>query len=108
MKIGFIGLGLMGAPMAANLMKAGFALSVFDVRGESAKPAGANWSENPSRDSDIVFTSLPGPPEVEAVSEAILRDAKPGTAWFDLSTNSPDVVRRIHSRCKSKGIELLD
>jgi 3-hydroxyisobutyrate dehydrogenase len=108
MRIGFIGLGLMGGPMAANLLKAGFALSAFDVRGEAVKPAGALWSENPARDSDIVLTSLPGPPEVEAVSEKILKDAKPGTVWFDLSTNSVEVVRRVHARCGEKGIQMLD
>jgi 3-hydroxyisobutyrate dehydrogenase len=109
MKIGFIGLGLMGGPMAANLLKAGFALNVFDLKKENASSLhGATWSEQPARDADIVFTSLPGPPEVEAVSGKILQDAKPGTVWFDLSTNSPEVVRRIHSRCKPKGIEFLD
>jgi 3-hydroxyisobutyrate dehydrogenase len=108
MKIGFIGLGLMGRPMAANLLKAGFDLSVFDLRGESIMPAGARWSDEPVRESEILLTSLPGPPEVEAVSQKVLAGAKPGTAWLDLSTNSPEVVRRIYARCKPKGIDLLD
>jgi len=106
MKIGFIGLGLMGGPMAANLVKAGFALGVFDLRKTSLQ--GATWSEQPAKEVDIVFTSLPGPPEVEAVSKQILKDAKPGTVWLDLSTNSPEVVRRLHSQCKAGGIQMLD
>jgi 3-hydroxyisobutyrate dehydrogenase len=106
MKIGFIGLGLMGGPMAANLVKAGFALSVFDLK-KSSLP-GASWSDAPAKDADIVLTSLPGPPEFEAVSSQILRDARPGAAWLDLSTNSPDVVRRIYAQCKAKGVDLLD
>ena len=108
MNVGFIGLGLMGRPMAASLLKAGFALKVFDLRGETTKPEGALWSENPARESEIVLTSLPGPPEVEAVAETILRDAKPGTAWLDLSTNSPEVVRKIHSKVKTRDIAFLD
>jgi 3-hydroxyisobutyrate dehydrogenase len=109
MKIAFIGLGLMGAPMAANLLKAGYALNVFDLKiGNAAPLIEATWSEEPAKNVDIVFTSLPGPPEVEAVAEEILAQAKAGTVWFDLSTNSPEVVRRIHSRCKEKGIEMLD
>jgi len=111
MKIGFIGLGLMGGPMAANLLKAGYALKVFDLKKENAAPllaAGARWDESPAREVDVVCTSLPGPKEVEAVAAAILRDAGPGTAWLELSTNSPDVVRRLHARCRDKGIEMLD
>ncbi|HXR58079.1 MAG TPA: NAD(P)-dependent oxidoreductase [Burkholderiales bacterium] len=109
MNIGFIGLGLMGRPMAANLLKAGFALSVFDLRKENAASlSGAAWSEEPAKNADVVLTSLPGPPEVEAVSERILNSARPGTAWLDLSTNSPEVVRRIYAKCKAKGIALLD
>ena len=106
MKIGFIGLGLMGGPMAANLLKAGFALNVFDLKKVSLP--GSTWTEKPAGDVDIVFTSLPGPPEVEAVSKQILKDAKRGTVWFDLSTNSVEVVRKLHSECKAKGLEMLD
>jgi 3-hydroxyisobutyrate dehydrogenase len=99
----------MGGPMAANLLKAGHALKVFDLKKENAAALkGATWSEAPSKDVDIVFTSLPGPPEVEAVSKKILAEAKTGTVWFDLSTNSVEVVRRAHARCAEKGIQMLD
>src|SRR5689334_8396477 len=108
MKLGFIGLGLMGRPMAANLLRAGFAVSVFDLRGDSVKPEGALWSDDPARESEILLTSLPGPPEVEAVSRKILASAKPGTAWIDLSTNSPEMVRKIYSNVKARDIAFLD
>jgi 3-hydroxyisobutyrate dehydrogenase-like beta-hydroxyacid dehydrogenase len=107
MKIGFVGLGMMGGPMAANLLKAGLSLKVFDLRKENA-PAGAAWSEEPAKDVDIIFTSLPGPPEVEAVSKQIMQQAKPGTVWFDLSTNSVEMVRSIHGKCLEKKIHMLD
>jgi 3-hydroxyisobutyrate dehydrogenase-like beta-hydroxyacid dehydrogenase len=111
MKIGFIGLGLMGGPMAANVLKAGHALKVYDLRKENAAAltaSGATFADDAATDVDIVFTSLPGPPEVEAVSKTILGSAKPGTVWFDLSTNSVEMVRRIHARCAEKGIQMLD
>ena len=67
MRIGFIGLGNMGGPMALNLMKAGHALTVFDVRREAAAPhtkQGATWADSPAaaaREAELILTSLPGP-----------------------------------------------
>lgn len=114
MKVGFIGLGTMGGSMALNVRKAGHELIVYDVRREVAKPhleAGAAWGEGPravAAVSDVVFTSLPGPREAEAVGDELLDSMEPGKAWFDLSTNSPTVVRRIHARFAEKGIPMLD
>jgi 3-hydroxyisobutyrate dehydrogenase-like beta-hydroxyacid dehydrogenase len=114
MNIGFIGLGLMGRHMAANLLKAGHSLKVRDLRREAADElvaAGAQWAHSNAEvatDVEIVFTSVPGPADVEAVAKEILAGAKPGTAWFDLSTNSPDVIRRLHAECLKKGVQLLD
>src|SRR5712691_12588695 len=101
MQVGFIGLGTMGASMAANLQKAGYKLVVNDVRREAAAPhlkAGAVWAATPrevAANSQVIFTSLPGPPEVEAVAlgpdgviEVIGKDA----AYFDLSTNARALV----------------
>ena len=74
MQVGFIGLGTMGASMAANLQKAGYKLVVHDVRQDSATPhlkAGAKWTDSPkamAAQCQVIFTSLPGPPEVEAVA----------------------------------------
>src|SRR6202035_176703 len=107
MKIGFIGLATMGAGMAANLQKAGYELVVHDIRRASAErflAAGAVWADTPkalAEQCDVIFTSLPGPPEVEAVAlgpNGLLSGMKDGTAYFDLSTNSPTLVRELNRR----------
>ena len=117
MKIGFIGLGTMGAHMAANLQKAGHDLIVHDMRREAADPhiaAGAAWAGTPQvagEYGEVVFLSLPGPPEVEAVAlgaVGLLSGMAPGTACFDLSTNSPTVVRRLHAAFDDQGVAFLD
>ena len=117
MKAGFIGLGTMGASMASNLQAAGHALQVNDARREAAAPhvkAGAVWKDTPrqvAEGADVVFTSLPGPKEVEAVAlgaDGLIQGMRPGTAWFDLTTNSPALMRRLHPMFKEKGLHLLD
>jgi 3-hydroxyisobutyrate dehydrogenase len=114
MKVGFIGIGTMGASMALNVRAKGYDLVVNDLRREAAAPhlkAGATWADSPRKvaeAADVVFTSLPGPKEVEAVAEALLAGMRKGTAWFDLSTNSPTVVRRLSERFAAKGIAMLD
>jgi len=114
MKVGFIGLGTMGASMALNVRTAGHELVVNDIRREAAAPhlkAGATWADGPSEigaAADVVFSSLPGPREVEAVADGLMASMRKGTAWFDLSTNSPTVVRKIHARFAAKGIAMLD
>jgi 3-hydroxyisobutyrate dehydrogenase len=104
MKIGFIGLGTMGAFMAANLQKSQYRLVVNDIRRDAAKKhldAGAEWADTPksvAEQCDVVFTSLPGPPDVEKVvfgPEGILAGAHTGMALFDLTTNSQAMVRRV-------------
>ena len=114
MRVGFIGLGTMGSHMALNMRAAGYDVTVHDLRRDAAVPhlaAGATWadsSEEVARESDVVMTSLPGPREVEAVGEQLFTGLKAGTAWFDLSTNSPTVVRRLHARFAAKGVAVLD
>jgi len=118
MKIGFIGLGTMGRHMAANLQKAGHELVVHDVRKDAAEPHvknGARWADTPravAEAVDVVFTSLPGPAEVEAVAlderGGLLTGLTAGKAYFDLSTNSPTVVRRLHAIFKARGVDVLD
>jgi len=118
MKIGFIGLGIMGGAMAANLQKGGHPdLVVNDLRRDLAErhlAAGATWGDTPAdvaRDADVVFTSLPGPPEMQAVAlgpNGLLNAMKPGSAYFDLTSNSPTVVRRLHTQFAERGISLLD
>ncbi len=117
MKIGFIGLGTMGRHMASNLIKAGHELVVHDVRPEASAPhrkAGAGWAETPREVAEathVVFTSLPGPPEVEAVAlgeQGLLAGLAAGKVYFDLTTNSPALVRRIHTVFAARGIQMLD
>jgi 3-hydroxyisobutyrate dehydrogenase-like beta-hydroxyacid dehydrogenase len=117
-KLGFIGLGTMGASLASNLQKAGYDLVVHDVGRQVAErhiAAGATWAETPralAEQSDVVLTSLPGPPEVEAVAldgeQGLAAGLKPGSVYFDLSTSSPTLIRRIHAEFAEKGIHVLD
>jgi 3-hydroxyisobutyrate dehydrogenase len=114
MKIGFIGLGRMGTGMALNLRKAGYDIAVHDMHKESAQPhlaAGSIWAESVADigpAADVVFTSLPGPKEMQEVAATLLSSMRRGTVWFDLTTNSPTVVRDVYKRSQDKGIALLD
>ncbi|HEY1260794.1 MAG TPA: NAD(P)-dependent oxidoreductase [Stellaceae bacterium] len=117
MKVGFIGLGMMGSGMAANLQKAGHDLVVHDLRRAAAEPylaKGAVWADSPravAEASEIVFTSLPGPPEVEEVAlgaNGLLAGMSRGKAYFDLSTNSPTMVRKIHGAFAERDVYMLD
>ena len=104
MKIGFIGLGAMGRPIAANLQRAGHALQVYDLRRIDGLGTWKDSVTEAAADCELLFTSLPGPAEVEAVA-AQVRSAQ---AWFDLSTNSPQVVRRIHASLVKRNVQFLD
>ncbi|MFC1928756.1 NAD(P)-dependent oxidoreductase [Chloroflexota bacterium] len=117
MNIGFIGVGTMGGAMAANILKAGYTLCVNDVRREVAKPlldGGASWGDTPkavAESSDIVFTSLPGPKEIEAVvlgKDGIIDGIRPGAVYIDVSTNSPQLIRHIYNVFKEKGAHVMD
>ncbi|HKV53771.1 MAG TPA: NAD(P)-dependent oxidoreductase [Candidatus Binataceae bacterium] len=115
--VGFIGLGTMGAKMAASLQRAGYPLVVHDIRAEAASPhlaAGAKWADTPrqvAESTELVFTSLPAPPDVEAVAlgpQGVLAGMKPDGAYFDLSTNSPALVRRLCSAFAERRAHMLD
>jgi 3-hydroxyisobutyrate dehydrogenase len=117
MKVGFIGTGNMGNPMAANLIKAGHQLTVHDLRREAATnllEMGAKWADTPKDavpGNEVVFTSLPVPRDVEAVvlgENGILEGASRGSVYMDLSTNSPTTIRRIHGICAEQGVNVLD
>ena len=117
MKVGFIGLGNMGNPMATNLVNAGDELVEHDLRREAATnllEMGATWADTPKEavpGRDVVFTSLPVPRDVEAVvlgENGILEGASSETVYLDLSTNSPTAIRRIHDICAEKGVTVLD
>lgn len=119
MQVGFIGLGTMGASFASNLQsKGGYDLIVHDISRQAAQQHlsdGATWAETPKalgEACDVVLTSLPGPPEVRAVATdpetGLLAGMKPGSVLFDLSTNSPTVIRELHAEYAAKGVHLLD
>ncbi len=117
MQVGFVGLGTMGGKMATNLQKAGYRLVVHDSRRDAAIPhlaAGALWADTPGQvaeATEVVFTSLPGPTEVETVAlgeDGLLANIRPDGAYFDLSTNSPAVVRRIHVAFTEHQAHMLD
>ncbi|HEX3881520.1 MAG TPA: NAD(P)-dependent oxidoreductase [Stellaceae bacterium] len=117
MKVGFIGLGMMGKGMAANLQKAGHQLVVHDLRRAAAEPYianGASWADSPkavAEQSEVVFTSLPVPADVEAVAlgpNGLIEGMKPDTAFFDMSTNSVAVVRKINAAFAEKNVYMLD
>ena len=117
MKIGFIGVGYMGRHMARNLAKGGHDLTVFDIRKESASELlsmGATWADSPravAQASEVVFTSLPRPQDVEDVvtgEGGVLSGASSGTTYFDLSTTDPDTMFRISAQAQEKGVNVLD
>ena len=117
MKVGFIGLGTMGASMAYNCLQGGNDMVVHDIRREAATThleAGATWADTPravAEASEIVFTSLPGPTEVEAVAlgeDGLLEGLSENKVYFDLSTSTPSMIRRIHEEASARGIHVLD
>src|SRR5438132_8407648 len=117
MRIGFIGLGMMGHHMVAHLQKAGHELVVFDVRreaGEAARSRGARWAETPAdaaRQVELVMTSLPGPKEVQQVAlgeGGIIAGAPPGAVYVDLSTSSPTLIRHIHKVLAERQVRVAD
>jgi 3-hydroxyisobutyrate dehydrogenase-like beta-hydroxyacid dehydrogenase len=117
MKVGFIGLGTMGSGMAMNVLKGGHELVVHDVNRDAVGlhlEAGAAWADTPQQVmevSDVVFTSLPGPPEVQTVAlgdNGLIHGLRPGKVYFDLSTNSPTLLRHIHAEFAKLGAHVLD
>lgn len=117
MQIGFIGLGTMGSSMALNTLRGGYKLIVHDINRDAAAPhleEGATWADSPrevAEMSEVVFTSLPGPPEVEAVAlgaQGLLQGVSAGKVYFDLSTSSPTLIRRIHAAFAECGAHVLD
>ena len=115
--IGFIGLGNMGTGMCLNIIKTGYKVTVHDINKDSAVSAlemGAVWANSPkelAQKSDVIFTSLPGPKEVEAVSvgeQSILDGIDEGSIWVDLSTSSPNLIQALHETFASKGAKVMD
>ena len=117
MRVGFIGLGMMGKGMAANLQKAGHELVVHDLSRAAAEPflaKGAVWANSPKlvgEQTEVVFTSLPVPGDVDQVAlgaNGLIEGMRPDTALFDMSTNSVAMVRKIHAVFAEKNLYMLD
>ena len=116
-QIGFIGLGIMGKPMSKNLLKAGYPLTVYDIRPE---PVGEVVAEGASKvssckevaeRSEIVITMVPDSPDSEKaiLAEAgVLEGAKAGTIIIDMSSINPLVSQKIAIEAAEKGVEMLD
>jgi 3-hydroxyisobutyrate dehydrogenase-like beta-hydroxyacid dehydrogenase len=124
-KIGFIGLGLMGRPMAMNLLKAGHAITVWNrtaSRADELVAAGATLAKSPKEaatGADVLVTIVSDPPALEEVlwgkngggvsaADAALSALKPSAIYIDSSTVSPDLARKIAAACAAKGVKFLD
>ncbi|WP_024301337.1 NAD(P)-dependent oxidoreductase [Pseudogulbenkiania sp. MAI-1] len=117
MKVGYIGLGIMGRPCVLNLLKAGHQVSVWARRRESAAPllaAGARWCDSPAElaaEVELVVTNVSDTADVEAVllgDHGVAQGAKPGLVCVDMSTISPIGARKIAASLAEKGIDFLD
>lgn len=116
MTVGFIGLGRMGGGMAANLVRAGHRVVVCDHSTEAIERI-VQMGAEPATDaaavaaaSDTLFVSLPGPPQIESVfyQDGVLEALRPGACVFDLSTNSLEMVRRLHADLTSRDVTFFD
>lgn len=115
-KVGFIGLGIMGKPMALNLIKAGYSVLILETSAAANEvvAAGAKsykTSKDLANDSDIVITMLPDSPEVETVvlgKDGVLEGIRPGSIFVDMSTIAPATAKKIYKAFREKKVEALD
>src|SRR5437868_3272347 len=117
MKIGFIGVGNIGAPIAGQLLMAGHALVVHDLRRAFATAlleAGAEWAASRAAlagECDVVVTCLPGPAEMAAVClgpDGIVANLKPGALYIDHTTTAPALARRVHAMLAAREVAMVD
>jgi 2-hydroxy-3-oxopropionate reductase len=116
MKIGFIGLGIMGKPMVKNLLKAGHEVLAYDIIAENINDvvtAGAKAAESVAdvaKNCKLIITMLPNGPQVKEVVIAggLLDNAEQGTILVDMSSIAPAVAQELHAACAAKGIKMLD
>ena len=117
MTIGFIGLGIMGKPMAKNLLKAGYELVVYDTKEEVIQELvecgakGACCNKELAAQSDVIITMVPNSPHVRAAilgKDGVIEGAKPGTVLIDMSSIDPTESRAISAELEKYGMEMLD
>ncbi|WP_059173487.1 2-hydroxy-3-oxopropionate reductase [Bacillus sp. FJAT-27445] len=117
MKLGFIGLGIMGKPMTLNLLRGGYEVTVFDINEEAVKQLaenGATAAKTPKevgQNSDVIFTMLPNGRHVKSVvlgENGVIHGAKAGTIVVDMSSISPVASKEIADALAAKGLEMLD
>ncbi|MFT9772995.1 2-hydroxy-3-oxopropionate reductase [Brevibacterium casei] len=112
--IAFIGLGIMGLPMAKNLVDAGFTVRGFNrtpAKAEDLAAAGGQAAATIAEavdGADVIATMVPDSPDVEAVLDGILAAAKPGAMWIDFSTIRPDVAKELAAQAREAGLKPLD
>jgi 2-hydroxy-3-oxopropionate reductase len=116
-KIGFIGLGIMGRPMAKNLLKAGFPIVAYDLNKDAvadlvkAGALAASSSKEAAGEADVIITMLPDSPDVKEVilgKDGVLEGIKPGSIVIDMSSINPLVSQEIEKELRKKGVEMLD
>jgi 3-hydroxyisobutyrate dehydrogenase-like beta-hydroxyacid dehydrogenase len=117
-KVGFIGLGMMGMPIATHLAQSGLDVTVYNrTRGkasmlaEQQKVKIANSPKEAAKDADFVITMVADTPDVEAVAvgkDGIVEGVKPGAVYIDMSSISPRATREIAAKIKAKGADMLD
>lgn len=116
-RIGFIGLGIMGKPMARNLLKKGYALTVYDIRPDpvadlvAAGASSAASCADVAGQTDLIITMLPNTPEVKNAvlgDGGVLEGARPGLLLVDMSSIAPLASQDIAARCNEKGVVMLD
>src|SRR3972149_5044325 len=116
-KLGFIGVGIMGKPMARNLMKAGYPMVVYDIRPESVEELrkegaqGASSCKEIAENCDVVITMVPDSADSEAAilgPNGVLAGSRAGTIILDMSSIAPLVSKKIAAECAKKGVEMLD
>lgn len=117
MRIGFIGVGVMGNGMVKNLLRHGYEISAYTrtrAKALEALEAGAEWRESAAdcvRDADAVITMVGFPPDVEEVyfgEKGIMANARPGTLVIDMTTTSPRLAQRIYTEAADRGLSALD
>jgi 2-hydroxy-3-oxopropionate reductase len=116
-KIGFIGLGIMGKPMAKNLLKAGYSIVAYDLNKDAVEDVvkagalGASSSKETAEKAEVIITMLPDSPDVKEVilgKDGVLEGIKPGSIVIDMSSINPLVSQEIEKELRKKGVEMLD